>query len=310
VSFGRGDYVGGFLSGFSAIPILGYAATGIKAFKNSDKLRSIKDLFEKLFTGCRRSSFVPGTLVLLAGGRRVPIESVEKDASVQATEPTVGGIRAKAVAGTVTSVGVKRIVDIGIDDDGDPGTKPAIVSATDRHPFWVPGLGKWTPASALAVGMPLLGADGARVHIATITERTTTTRVHNLSIAGIPTYYVVAGNASVLVHNCPAGVPNDPPKAPVYENNGHHDPHGGTEPYNPLKCVLPPDAAEQFANSMAIGSARWAKIGKGKKAVYYRYFNDQNGNWHFSGASNGVRKNGMPDPIPEDRIPIEIKRKK
>ncbi|MCY1144260.1 ALF repeat-containing protein [Actinoplanes sp. Pm04-4] len=310
VSFGRGDYVGGILSGFSAIPVLGYAATGIKAFKNSDKLRSIKELFEKLFKRCKGSSFVPGTLVVLASGRRVAIEQVQKDDEVQATEPTVGGVAAKAVAGTTTSVGVKRIIDIGIDDDNNPSTEPVVVSATQSHPFWVPPLNAWVPASALAAGMPLLGLDGNRVQVATVTERTVTTQVHNLSIAEVPTYYVAAGNAAVLVHNCPVKIPEDPPKPPVYENNGHHDPYGGTEPYNPRKCVLPADAEEQFANSIDIEGVRWAKIGKGKKAVYYRYFNDQNGNWHFSGASNGVRKNGQPDPIEEQDIPIQIKRKK
>ncbi|MCA2216956.1 hypothetical protein LDL48_29500 [Wangella sp. NEAU-J3] len=310
VSFGRGDYVGGFLSGFSAIPVIGYLGTGAKAFKNSDKLRSIKELFEKLFKKCRRSSFVPGTLVLLASGRLVPIEEVEKGTEVAATEPTVGGTVDKPVAGTRSADGVKRIIDVGIDDDGDPDTAPKIVSATESHPFWVPGLNTWIPASGLAVGLPLLSADGTRTHVATIAERTVATRVHNLSITGIPTYYVMAGSASVLVHNCPTDVPNDPPKAPVYENPGHHDPHGGPNPYNPNKAVLPADAAEQFANSIEVAGVRWTKIGRGKKAVYYRYSNDANGNWHFSGSSNGVRNNGRPDPIPDHHIPSEVKKQK
>jgi hypothetical protein len=311
VSFGRGDYVGGFLSGFAAVPILGYPATGIKAFKNSDKLRAIKDLFEKLFKRCKRSSFVPGTLILVAGGRQVPIETaVEDETLVPATEPALGGADDRLVEDTSTSSGVKRIIDVGIDDDGDPGTAPVVVSATDSHPFWVPALDAWIPASALAVGMPLQDQYGAWTHIATVGERTATTRVHNLSVEGVPTYYVAAGRTSVLVHNCPSGVPNEPdvPKPPVYENPGHHDPKGGPNPYNPNKAVLPPDAAEQFANSIEVAGVRWTKIGRGKKAVYYRYSNDGHGNWHFSGSSNGVRHNGRPDPIPENHIPAAVKR--
>jgi hypothetical protein len=95
---------------------------------------------------------------------------------------------------------------------------------------------------------------------------------------------------------------------PTYENPGHHDPTGGPNPYNPKKAVVPSDAEEQFANSVQVGDTRWTKIGSGKKAVYYRYFQHGDDVWHWSGSSNGVTKSRTPVPIPLDDIPIQIRR--
>ena len=124
--------------------------------------------------------------------------------------------------------------------------------------------------------------------------------MYNLTIADTHTYYVLAGTTPVLVHNeGPCG---------TYENPGHHDPYGGPDPYNPNKAVLPGDAEAQFANSMEVNGVRWTKIGTGRDAVYYRYSNDANGNWHWSGSSNGVTSRGVPMQIPENQIPISVRR--
>ncbi|MFD9892407.1 PA14 domain-containing protein [Amycolatopsis sp. NPDC059027] len=101
---------------------------------------------------------------------------------------------------------------------------------------------------------------------------------------------------------------NPAPSKPVYENPGHHDPKGGPNPYNPKKAVLPDDAEAQFANSVEVNGVRWTKIGTGKKAVYYRYFNTGKNVWHWSGSTNGVNSRGEPVEIPEDDVPIVIKR--
>ena len=94
----------------------------------------------------------------------------------------------------------------------------------------------------------------------------------------------------------------------TYENPGHHDPNGGPNPYNPNKAVLPADAQAQFSNSVLVNETRWTKIGTGNKAVYYRYFDDNQGNWHFSGSTNGVTLNGTSVAIPLDLVPVSVKR--
>ncbi|MFV2099352.1 polymorphic toxin-type HINT domain-containing protein [Micromonospora sp. LOL_014] len=85
----------------------------------------------------------------------------------------------------------------------------AVITATDGHPFWVPGLSEWVDAADLAVGQWLQTSAGTWVQITAVEHRTEATRVHNLTIADIHTYYVVAGNTPVLVHNANCG-PGDP----------------------------------------------------------------------------------------------------
>ncbi|GFN06613.1 hypothetical protein GCM10010298_54380 [Streptomyces microflavus] len=110
---------------------------------------------------------------------------------------------------------------------------------------------------------------------------------------------MLAGATPVLVHNSTCS---------NYENPGHHDPTGGPNPYVPKRAVLPGDAGEQFGNSVLVDGTRWTKVGSGKSAEYYRYFDDGNGKWHWSGSTGGVTKSGTPVPIPMSRVPIQVKR--
>lgn len=95
---------------------------------------------------------------------------------------------------------------ITIDTDGERGSDTAEVTATDGHPFWVPELGEWIDATDLRFGQWLRTSAGTHVQITAI-ERWTTPQatVHNLTVANIHTYYVVAGGTPVLGHNtsCP-----------------------------------------------------------------------------------------------------------
>jgi hypothetical protein len=109
------------------------------------------------------------------------------------------------------------------------------------------------------------------------------------------------------------GTPIDDPNAttaaaPKYENPGHHDPHGGPNAYIPTKAVLPADAEEQFASSVQAGNVRWAKVGTGRRAVYYRYFRHGDDVWHWSGSTEGVTNSGRPVKIPVDQVPISVRR--
>ncbi|MCA2218708.1 polymorphic toxin-type HINT domain-containing protein [Jidongwangia harbinensis] len=206
VSFGRGDWAGGLLSAGAAVPVLGWFATGGKAWKNSDKLRNIKNIIEKLKRNdsCPvpiRNSFAPGTRVLLADGRTKEIEKVRVGDAVVATDPVGRHTAVKAVTATTSDTGTKRLIDVGIDEDGDPHTAPAIISATPEHPFWVPSRRAWVTAGALVAGSTVLTRDGDPAVVATLSVRTETTSVYNFTVAGLHTYYVMAHDEPVLVHN-------------------------------------------------------------------------------------------------------------
>ncbi|MFC8838519.1 RHS repeat-associated core domain-containing protein, partial [Streptomyces griseoincarnatus] len=98
------------------------------------------------------NSFVPGTKVLMADGSSKPIEEVEVGDRVLATDPETGETRIETVTAEIKGKGLKHLVKVVIDTDGDKGEKTAEVTATDGHPFWVPELGQWLDATDLQPG--------------------------------------------------------------------------------------------------------------------------------------------------------------
>lgn len=149
------------------------------------------------------NSFVPGTKVLMADGSTKPIEEIEVGDKVVATDPETGETRIETVTAEIKGEGLKHLVKVVIDTDGDKGEHTAEVTATDGHPFWVPELGQWLDATDLQPGQWLQTSAGTHVQITAIEHWTTTgTTVHNLTVGDTHTYYVLAGATPVLVHNC------------------------------------------------------------------------------------------------------------
>ncbi|SCL24453.1 polymorphic toxin-type HINT domain-containing protein [Micromonospora inyonensis] len=170
----------------------------------------VKGLLGDLVSGVRqlitakscKNSFLPGTLVLMADGSRKPIEEITTGEQVLATDPETGETVAKTVVATITGDGEKHLVKVTIDLDGEAGTATASVVATDNHPFWVPELHQWIDATNLHAGQLLQTSAGTHVQITSIARWTQPQQVHNLTIDDIHTYYVMAGETPVLVHNC------------------------------------------------------------------------------------------------------------
>ncbi|MEU7583923.1 polymorphic toxin-type HINT domain-containing protein [Streptomyces sp. NPDC041068] len=153
-------------------------------------------------TACAGNSFLPGTPVLMADGSAVPIEQVREDDQVLATDPATGRTESQPVTDLIVGSGEKNLVKVAVDVDGDEGDRTASVTATDQHPFWTQSLGQWTNAADLEPEMALQTDSGAPVRVETVTSWTAPTeKVHNLAVAGAHTYYVLAGDTAVLVHN-------------------------------------------------------------------------------------------------------------
>jgi hypothetical protein len=152
------------------------------------------------------NSFTPGTLVLMADGTTKKIEEVEIGDEVLATDPKTGETKAETVTAEITGKGLKHLVKVTIDVDGNKGDRTASVTATDKHPFWVPELGEWIHATSLTAGNWLSTSAGTKVKITSV-ERWTAldATVRNLTVNELHTYYVVVGATPVLVHNCPTG---------------------------------------------------------------------------------------------------------
>jgi hypothetical protein len=120
-----------------------------------------------------------------------------------ATHPKTGETRVETVTAEIKGQGLKHLVKVTIDVDGKAGTKTARVTATDGHPLWVPALRKWIDATDLKPGEWLKSSTGTYVQVESVERRTgQNATVHNLTVGNIHTYYVLAGAAPVLVHNC------------------------------------------------------------------------------------------------------------
>ncbi|WP_428934492.1 RHS repeat-associated core domain-containing protein [Streptomyces sp. ACT015] len=155
--------------------------------------------------GATCNSFVPGTRVLMADGSTKPIEKVRPGDKVKATDPISGETRARTVTAEIKGQGLKHLVRVTI--AAKDATAKTHVTATAGHPFWVPTLRKWLPATALTPGQWLRTSAGTLVQITAVKRWTSNeTAVHNLTVGDVHTYYVVAGTAPLLVHNCGPGV--------------------------------------------------------------------------------------------------------
>ncbi|MET9969949.1 toxin C-terminal domain-containing protein, partial [Streptomyces sp. NPDC006356] len=101
------------------------------------------------------------------------------------------------VTAEITGEGLKDLVNVTL----TVGGREVQVTATDGHPFWVPGLDDWIDAGDLRAGQALRTATGKDVRISAVEHRTVAARVHNLTVADAHTYYVLVGATPVLVHN-------------------------------------------------------------------------------------------------------------
>ncbi|MFF0074354.1 polymorphic toxin-type HINT domain-containing protein [Streptomyces sp. NPDC005494] len=184
----QGNYQAASERAASAVPLVGEA-------------RLAKSLLKK--TRCEPNSFVPGTKVLMADGSTKPIEEVKNGDKVLATDPKSGKRKIETVTAEIKGEGTKRLVEVTIDIDGDQGSNTASITATHNHPFWVPDIGEWIDATDLESGQWLKTSAGTRVQVTAISRWTAQqATVYNLTVSDLHTYYVVAGPASVLVHNC------------------------------------------------------------------------------------------------------------
>ncbi|NJP49210.1 hypothetical protein HCJ93_03745 [Streptomyces sp. SBST2-5] len=154
------------------------------------------------------NSFTGDTPVLMADGTRKPIKDVAVGETVIATDPETGESGPRKVTALIKGTGEKQLVDITVDTGGsDGGSKASTITATDGHPFWVPELHRWVEAGDLKAGQWLQTSAGTWVQITAIRHHIRSTAVYNLTVDGLHTYYVLAGQTPVLVHNSGGCIP-------------------------------------------------------------------------------------------------------
>ncbi|GIH60646.1 polymorphic toxin-type HINT domain-containing protein [Microbispora siamensis] len=147
-------------------------------------------------------SFVAGTLVKLADGTTRAIEKIKPGDKVLATDPSTGETAPKLVVAAFSGVGYVSLVQITVDTDGKKGHDTGVILATEHHLFWDTVDRTWVRADHLAPADRLRTPSGATVQVVGTTVVPSHPAVYDLTVAGTHTFYVQAGPAPVLVHNC------------------------------------------------------------------------------------------------------------
>ncbi|MFD8545999.1 polymorphic toxin-type HINT domain-containing protein [Streptomyces sp. NPDC059649] len=145
--------------------------------------------------------FLAGTKVLMADHSTKNIESMKTGDEVIATDPISGRTGKQTVTRLLVTEHDKNFNELTI------ATPQGLhrLAVTNEHPFWSPSQKAWTEAAHLRPGMTLRTVEGSAVTIKGNRPFSGNARTYNLTVNNLHTYYVLAGETPVLVHNsnCP-----------------------------------------------------------------------------------------------------------
>ena len=143
-------------------------------------------------------SFAPATLVVLADGSTKPISQVAIGDRVRTTDPATG----EEVVRTVTALHRNHDSDLAdVIVRGRDG-RESTVHTTQHHRFWDDSRGGWVDAFDLTTGDRLHMNDRSEVSVELVRSFDRPQWMYDLTVDDVHTYYVIAGDSSVLVHNC------------------------------------------------------------------------------------------------------------
>jgi hypothetical protein len=150
-----------------------------------------KDAAESLAkTGCVPHSFAGRTPVLLADGEGLPIARVRVGDHVAAVA------HGRSTIGVVT--GLHRHTDTALTDLTVGAT---VLHTTQNHPFWSEDRRGWVLAADLRPGELLRTEDGRLAAVGDVRSFPGSRQMYDLTVDEAHTYFVVAGDVAVLVHN-------------------------------------------------------------------------------------------------------------
>jgi RHS repeat-associated protein len=194
---------GKMIRALKTLPVI--ARAGKAVLKWMDDVKWADDVLARAQKSCH--SFRPTTRVLMANGSTKPIKDVKVGDKVKATDPETGRVEVRAVTATHSNTDT-YLTKLTVRTTKGGRTETAVLSTTENHPFWDETTDSWVDAGRLVPGTSVLrSADGRRQDVATVVNYFGRQNMRDLTVADIHTYYVLAGNTPVLVHNCnvPAG---------------------------------------------------------------------------------------------------------
>ncbi|WP_405754782.1 polymorphic toxin-type HINT domain-containing protein [Streptomyces sp. NBC_00073] len=151
-------------------------------------------------SGCSRC-FLAGTKILLSDGSTRNVEEIKEGDIVLSTDPASKATGGRKVTHLVITEGNKHLNDLVIQSKQRTET----LTATNEHPFWSPSGNRWIQAQELLPGNTLQSNDGTLVRVVSNHSRTQLAKTYNFTVEDFHTYYVLAGQTPVLVHNSSCG---------------------------------------------------------------------------------------------------------
>lgn len=156
----------------------------------------------------------------MADGSIKAIQDVAVGEHVLATEPTTGETAGKPVTQLHLNLDTHLTYLTVVSGKGES----SVIRTTWEHPFWSESRQAWVLAATLVTGETLLSVDGLTATIVAVENHLGSRPMHNLTIADFHTYYVLAGQTPVLVHNAPGPDPFGVPRVPgvyiIHLDNG------------------------------------------------------------------------------------------
>nr|WP_157987034.1 polymorphic toxin-type HINT domain-containing protein [Streptomyces atratus] len=188
------------LTAVGFVPGLGAAAWGYRGYRAIRAARAVG-------RSCRVNSFLPQPPVVLADGSTKPISEITIGDRVQAVDELTGELTVSPVTDVIVGQGVKDLVTLSVDADGDGSAEP--VTATAGRPFFAQGRG-WVDAGDLTAGTRLMNPKGTLPTVTSVSRERAVTTVYNLTVGGTHTFFVAVDGQTALVHNCARYIPKKP----------------------------------------------------------------------------------------------------
>ncbi|MFV2117301.1 LamG-like jellyroll fold domain-containing protein [Streptomyces sp. Act-28] len=237
--------------------------------------------------GCRANaptstthSFTGLTGVLMANGTTKAISEVKPGDYVLTAEPGKKEKEKHRVKEVIVTKTDRDYVDVVVATKSGPKT----IQTTKHHQFYEITRNSWTQAADLRAGQKLQNGSGEPTAILKVTSYTAQRTTYDLSVDGLHTYHVLAGEAPVLVHNsggCPIGAPRSA-DGKFSKRNGEPGRDGAADEANAWD-QLEMDGAVVMRNETAV-SAPGMRVRKYDGTV------EINGQWYGIEVKGGTAK--------------------
>ncbi|MFJ8373458.1 EndoU domain-containing protein [Streptomyces sp. NPDC094461] len=229
-----------------------------------------------------------------ASGGRVVHYSIPLRASTLVEASALAAVEVKALVDRVN--GERRIADCATPHSFPSGTRVLLADGTHR------------PIEDIRTGDEVRSPAGASLRVTGVLDQRGRQRTHDLTVGGLHTYYVLAGETPGLVHNsnCSTGAGRDLIDGQAQLHIIHGDRTGGGHkwPGQAGKTVFPPGwDTERILNSVAEVATSpksvWTQQTGKKGALYTKNLDPSR--WKIEGNVDGVKIRVIYEPA-TDRI--------